>query len=513
MAGTPRSSSIQYVAWDIAFLPILTERPALALARARMPLDRLLQGWHRLWGSVAFRLTLNYSLLAAATTAFLLIFAYGKIVELLQIQYARQVTLAANRLNAHHQMYGLEALQDEIVQLLSDQTDIDTEMYLLLSPGGVPLVGNLQLLPTNSDTADDDGHASTLQLLSEADSTALLNVMREGKQITGLLTQRRLTDGSLLLVGRDIADMREIQALIGNAVVAATLVAVFLVLVGTTIFRRELRNRVQAIRDTALRVGTGELTRRIPDAAEVDEFVQLRYDINHMLDRIESLMTGVQNVSDSIAHNLRTPLARVLGRLELARKNGDDPDALRAAIDSASMEIVELINVSEKLLLIAEAESGLQRQVFSVVSLRTMIADVFELYEPVAAENSITLTYDVQDLAVEADPDLLASAITNLIDNAFKYAGKDSVIQMRVVGDGLMARITVQDNGRGVPADQLGQLGTRFHRLEPDVPGFGLGLASVRAIVRLHGGEIEFSDAEPGLRVEIILPLANITER
>src|SRR5690606_35038445 len=196
--------------------------PAPAPAKGCMPLDRALQSWRRLWGSVAFRLTLNYSLLAAATSAFLLIFAYGKSVELLQIQYARQVTLAANRLNAHHQMYGLDALQDEIVQLLSDQTDIDTEMYLLLSPDGVPLVGNLQLLPPPSgsmDMADDDpGHASTLGLLNEADSTALLNVLREGKQITGLLTQRRLTDGSLLFVGRDIADMREIQALIGNAV-------------------------------------------------------------------------------------------------------------------------------------------------------------------------------------------------------------------------------------------------------------------------------------------------------
>src|SRR5690606_6684850 len=107
---------------------------------------------------------------------------------------------------------------------------------------------------------------------------------------TGMLTLRELRGGSVLIIGRDIADMREIQSLIGNAVIAATLVALFLVMVGTTIFRRELRHRVEAIRDTALRVGTGELTRRIPDAQEVDEFVQLRNDINHMLDRIESLM-------------------------------------------------------------------------------------------------------------------------------------------------------------------------------------------------------------------------------
>src|SRR5690606_26765571 len=175
--------------------------PAPAPAKGCMPLDRALQRWRRLWGSVAFRLTLNYSLLAAATTAFLLIFAYGKIVELLQIQYARQVTLAANRLNAHHQMYGLDALQDEIVQLLSRQPASDTGMDRLLPPDGVPLVANLQLPPPPGgamDMADDDpGHASALGLLTEADSTALLNVLRAGNQITGLLTHRRLTDGSL----------------------------------------------------------------------------------------------------------------------------------------------------------------------------------------------------------------------------------------------------------------------------------------------------------------------------
>src|SRR5690606_8296740 len=370
-------------------------------------------------------------------------------------QYSRQVTLAANRLTSHYDAYGLSALRQEIEQLLSDQTDIDTEMFLLMSRQGERLVGNLELLPVE----DIDEAISAIDLLEEAQAPLLLNVLREGTPVTGLLTLRELGQGNRLILGRDIVDMREIQALIGNAVVAATLVALFLVLVGTTIFRRELRNRVQAIRDTALRVGTGELTRRIPDAEEVDEFVQLRYDINHMLDRIESLMAGVQNVSDSIAHNLRTPLARVLGRLESARKNGDDPDALRAAIDAASAEIVELINVSEKLLLIAEAEAGLQRQMFSVISLRTLIADVFELYEPVAAENDITLTYDVQELFVEADPDLLAGAMTNLIDNAFKYAGKGSLIQMRVVQDGLMARITIEDNGPGVPTDQLDKLG------------------------------------------------------
>ena len=477
-----------------------------------MPFNRVLTEWRRLWGSVAFRLTLNYTLLAAGTTAFLLIFAYGKIVDLLQIQFSRQVTLAANRLASHYDSQGLTALQAEIEQLLSDQTDIDTEMYLLSSTDGLRLVGNLELLPAQ----DNDVTLPATELLKDEAAPLLLNVLRQGTLITGLLTLRELGEQGTLIVGRDIADMKEIQALIGNAVIAATLVALFLVMIGTTIFRRELRQRVQAIRDTAMRVGTGELTRRIPDAVEIDEFVQLRYDINYMLDRIENLMTGVRNVSDSIAHNLRTPLARVLGRLERARNGSRDPQELINAMDAASLEIMELINVSEKLLLIAEAESGLQRQGFTTISLKTLLDDVFELYEPVASESGIKLALHVEDLQVRADADLLASAITNLMDNAFKYAGSGARIELRVTRRRSMACISVTDNGAGVPQDQLSKLGTRFHRLAPEAPGFGLGLASVRAIVALHGGEITFLDAGPGLRVEILLPntrLPNITER
>ena len=473
-----------------------------------MPFNRLLTGWHRLWGSVAFRLTLNYSLLAAGTTAFLLIFAYGKIVDLLQIQFSRQVTLAISRLTSHHASHGLVALQQEIEQLLSDQTDIDTEMYLLTSPEGLRLVGNLELLPVD-DLGDEE--ISAIELLAEAQEPLLLNVLREGAPITGLLTMRQFRDGTTLVVGRDIADMREIQALIGNAVIAATLVALFLVMVGTTIFRRELRNRVQAIRDTALHVGTGELNRRVPDADEIDEFVQLRYDINYMLDRIESLMTGVRNVSDSIAHNLRTPLARVLGKLEKARNGDRDPATLIAAMDAASSEIMELINVSEKLLLIAEAESGLQRQNFSVIALNVLVQDVIELYEPAAAESNINLSCTLEPIAVQADPDLLVSAITNLVDNAFKYAGPGSNIELHVGVKRDMACVTVKDDGAGVPEDQLAKLGIRFHRLEQNLPGFGLGLASVRAVVALHGGTVLFLDAKPGLQVDILLP--NITKR
>src|SRR5690606_17515394 len=172
-----------------------------------------------------------------------------------------------------------------------------------------------------------------------------------------------------------------------------TLVALLLVIIGTFIFRRELRRRVEAIRNTALHVGTGDLNRRIPAPAQLDEFAQLRYDINHMLDRIETLMNGVRNVSDSIAHNVRTPLARVLAQLHKAQNGRNDAQVLAAAIDSASNEIMDLIAVSEKLLQIAEAESGVRRQTFHAVALKDIVRDVIELYEPLAEESGIVLEH------------------------------------------------------------------------------------------------------------------------
>lgn len=457
--------------------------------------------WRRLWDSVAFRLTFNYGLLAACTTIFLLIFAYGKIVDVLQAQFQRQVVLTTQRLVTHYEQQGLTALQAELSQLLSDQTDIDTEMYLLLDTQGHKLVGNLDLFPATDFAHDTNGPMR-------------LDVLRHGTTVSGLMGIRPLSGGGTLVVGRDTQDMKDIKHLIGNAVVAAMLVALLLVLIGTVIFRRELRRRVEAIRDTAVQVGTGQLTRRIPASAQADEFEQLRGDINGMLDRIETLMNGVRNVSDSIAHNIRTPLARVLAGLDRARHGEQDPALLSAAIDAASDEIMELISVAEKLLLIAEAESGVRRQTFQPIQLDAVIHDVIELYEPLAQERNFVLEHRVTPRSSEADgtwiladADLVAGAIANLVDNALKFAPSGTRIQIAAQSDGGHALLTVSDSGPGVAPMHRAHLGTRFYRVLPQVPGSGLGLASVRAIVSLHKGTLSFEDAEPGLRVRIVFPL------
>jgi signal transduction histidine kinase len=418
----------------------------------------------------------------------------------LQIQFSRQVTVAAHRLAAQARQHGLSALQLEINELLSDQTDIDAEMYLLTDPQGKKLAGNLDLFPLPAPTRAVPGPVS-------------LPVPRDGVQTPGLLWVQQLDDGSMLVVGRDTHDLKEIKTVIGQASLAATLVALLLVLAGTSLFRRALRLRVEAIRETAVHVGTGELTRRIPAASHDDEFALLRNDINHMLDRIEILMSGVRDVSDSVAHNVRTPLTRVLAKLDKA-KNSTDQHAVSQAIDSATAEIMDLISVSEKLLLIAEAESGVRRQTFQAVRLDRVVDDVVELFEAFADENGVVLEHlhenesSLEQAAwVVADMDLLAGVIVNLVENALKYAGAGARITIKTAQRNANALLTVSDNGPGVPDKHFTHLGSRFYRVSQDKPGFGLGLASVRAIVSLHEGTISFRNAMPGFRVDIELPL------
>src|SRR5690606_7887701 len=212
---------------------------------------------------------------------------------------------------------------------------------------------------------------------------------------------------------------------------------------------------------------------------------------------------------DSIAHNLRTPLARVLANLHAAQHRRLDGPGQEAAIADARREIMDLIAVTEKLPLIAEAESGGRRQSFPKAHLSRLLEDVIDLFEPLAAEKHITLHLRCgADPRVWADADLLAGVFVNVIENSLKYAGNGATIMIDTTREGRFAVLTIDDDGPGVEAQFMEHVGTRFYRLRPDAPGYGLGLASVRAIISLHEGQVWFEDAKPGFRVRIQLPLA-----
>jgi signal transduction histidine kinase len=452
-------------------------------------MKRLLGDLRALWSSVAFRLTLNYSLFALSTSLILLAFFYHQTVQIQEAQFSRQVATTAQRMSAHFGQGGLAGLINEINLELSDHVNADTEMFLLIGGQGKVLAGNIE-----SDTV----------LMSLQEEGIKHEVTIRGVAAHGYFVARPLPDGSILIVGHDLRDLQEIKQLTKRVSIAATSVTAMLVLLGAYLFRRALQRRVEIIRLTAMQVGAGQLKQRIPVGQRQDEFALLTRDINNMLDRIELLMHGVRNVSDSVAHHLRTPLTRILARLRTALRPDRTYDELRSSILFLADEIEDLAKVSEKLLQIAELESGARRKKFETVRLDTIARDVVDLYEAVAEEKHAVLRLSSSGQTdVYGDPDLLAGAMANLLDNAIKYAGKGARIHVDVTEVSGEVTVSLIDNGPGILPDKQPRIGERFYRLNRDVPGYGLGLATVIAIARLHDASFELRNAEPGLSVSL----------
>lgn len=452
-------------------------------------LGRMLSG---IWSSVAFRLTLNYSILALLTSLLSLMFVHYQSVKILESQFSRQVQMTAQRMNAHFEQGGLAGLTREISLEMADHVNTDTEMFMLLDPVGRMLAGNIAWDPIDAPLSG---------------SGVMRSVLLRGQPAHGYLVARKLRDGSTLIIGHDLRDLYDLTELIRNVSLAATGVIALLVLLGAVLFRRVLQRRVEIIRRTANQVGAGKLGQRIPAHPRQDEFALLSSDINGMLDRIERLMHGVRNVSDSVAHHLRTPLTRMLMRLRTMDWDTAPRQDIRANVDRLSAELEDLVKVSEKLLQIAELESGARRRRFESVRLDAIAQDVVDLYEAVAEEQQAQLTFQNHgDAPLRGDPDLLAGAIATLVDNALKYAGDDARIHIETAQTTKETLLTVTDNGPGIPPGKIERIGERFYRAHRQVPGHGLGLATVKAIVRLHGGQMTLSNAEPGLRVQLLFP-------
>jgi HAMP domain-containing protein len=249
----------------------------------------------RLWASVAFHLALGYGILVIGSMSVISAVLYFGTVGVLQHGTDAKLELIASRLSGHFRSAGSAALRREIDQLLADGVDQDTEVYLLTGPDGRKLAGNLAGWTPNPDPAT----AGTLEDRG---------VIRDGRPSVSRVLTRRLPDGGMLVVGRDMRDRREIEWLVWRALAVGLVVALLLAAAGALVFRRLLEARVATIRRTAREIEAGNLSRRIPMRGVEDEFSRLVGDINNMLDRIEHLMDGVRHVSNAIAHDLRTPL-------------------------------------------------------------------------------------------------------------------------------------------------------------------------------------------------------------
>src|SRR5215471_10480701 len=406
----------------------------------------------RFWGTVAFRLALSYGLLAIGSMSVISAAFYFGTVGVLERGIEAKLLSLSKRLAAHYESRGDEELRREIQQLLVDGIEQDTEVYLFVAPDGRKLVGNIFGWTEKS---------------APLDTLTDLAVMRNGRPSLSRLLPRLLPDGSILVVGRDLQDKREIERLVWHALLAGGAVALLLTIGGALLFRRQIEHRVGAIRRTAQEIEAGDLSRRIPISDAEDEFARLNRDINRMLDRIEHLMDGVRHVSNAIAHDLRTPLARIRSRLEEALRPAETMTQLAGTARFAIQQIDELINMLDRLLQIAEAESGARRQSFTRVRLAAVLGDVFELYDATAEAEGIALINETEgDLVTLGDRNLLASATANLIDNALKYAGSGATVRIKTTNEHDTVSIVVQDDGPGIPAAERHRVVDRFYRLD-----------------------------------------------
>ncbi len=318
-----------------------------------------------------------------------------------------------------------------------------------------------------------------------------------------------------LLVGRDIGEREKFREIFGRVARWSIVVMILLAVFGSYFVSKRVLRRIDSVADTSRRIVAGDLTGRIPLAGTGDEFDRLGESLNTMLDRIETLMRGLTEVSDNIAHDLKTPLTRLRNRVEMALAEKPSVENYRGALEATIAESDDLIRTFNALLMIARVEAGTDEGVLEDLDAGAVLRDVAELYEPVAEEAGIAFSLDTApNLTVRANRELLGQAFANLIDNALKYAVPEAAVPAAVriaaVADNDRVLITIADNGPGIPEADRARVLERFVRLEASRsrPGSGLGLSLVAAVARYHGGTISLRDAAPGLKVVLDLPRA-----
>ena len=312
-----------------------------------------------------------------------------------------------------------------------------------------------------------------------------------------------LPDGSYLFVGISDYQLGEVREVVARSFLIVLLVTVVLALAGGLAMSFSVLRRVEAISVAGRGIMAGDLGQRIALRGTDDEFDHLGASLNAMLDRMQALMLGLQQVSSDIAHDLRTPLTRLRQRLELARRRETTAAGLHDALDGAIRDVDVILETFSALLRIAQIEAGIRRAGFTSVTLSTVLARLIEAYQPVAEENGQTLIGEVNPgLCVHGDHELLTQLFANLIENAINHSPAGTLISVGAVLSGEDVVASVADNGPGIPAGLRRKVLQRFYRMEASrtTPGSGLGLSLVDAVATVHGATLSLDDNAPGLR-------------
>lgn len=444
--------------------------------------------------SSTFRLAILYMLLLGLSVGVLMAFIYWSTAGYMDRQTAATIGVEIQGLAEQYRRRGLPGLSSVINERVA-RDPLGSSVYLLVDDALKPLAGNLDRWPTGFP--DEEGWIG-FRLRERGPDRAEEHAARG---------QVFLLHGGLrLLVGRDVRDLEATRALILDALAWGLAITAALALLGGWLMSAGVVRRLESINQTSREIMAGDLSRRIPLNGSGDDFDQLAASLNRMLERIEALMSGVRQVSDNIAHDLRTPLTRVRTKLELLRNDLDGCESARLLAGETIADTEEMLATFNALLRIARIESGARRAAFAPVDLTALMRDLAELYEPLAAEKGQALSLDVEGaLWIIGDRDLLFQALTNLVDNAIKYSPPDGSIGLSGRLEGQWVTVTLLDSGPGIPAEARERVLDRFVRLDDSrsTPGSGLGLSLVKAVIDLHQASIDLGGGPTGLRVTL----------
>jgi len=457
----------------------------------------------KLFRTTTFRLSLTYLALFSAAAVVAIVYLYWNTTVLLTRQLNQTIDAELKGLAEQYRGGGL----DQLVRIVAERSRTPgNSLYLVADGEGKQLAGNLSAVsPQLWDSLGPVEFFYTRPAPGGVERRlAFANVFR-------------LPGEHRLIVGRDIEDRRELARLIRTTMLWGLGVMALVGIGGGYWVSRRLLARIDNLSATTRTIMEGDLSGRLPVSGSGDELDRLAQNLNRMLARIEQLMAGLREVSDNIAHDLKTPLNRLRNRVEEALREPAEEATYRAALESTIDEADGLIKTFNALLSIARLEAGAGGDNRDTVDLAALVSDVAELYEPVAEERGIALKSRASGpIIIRGDRQLLGQAIANLIDNALKYGapaaqggnGYAPEVDVRAKTDDEAAEIIVTDRGPGVPAAERERVLGRFVRLEESrsEPGSGLGLSLVAAVARLHGGSLRLEDNEPGLRVVLMLP-------
>ena len=460
----------------------------------------------KLFRTTTFKLTLVYLTVFALFAVFLLGYFALNTRRLITEQITDTVNAEITGLSEQYRQGGIRRL---VIVVDARARRPGSSLYIVTNFAGEALAGNVTALAPG--VLDNSGWTETVyRRLDEADTP-------DHPEHEALVRVFQLPGGFRLLVGRDLDERERLYHIVLSAGRWSVAIVIVLGLAGGLFVTRRVLRRVDAMTETTRTIMAGDLGGRLPVTGTGDELDRLADNLNVMLERIEALMHGLKEVSDNIAHDLKTPLTRLRNRSEEALRTAKSEGEYRAALEATIEESEGLIRTFNALLMIARAESGQARDDMSEFDAAEIARDVGELYEPLADQKGIALTVEADMPAkIKGNRELVSQALANLVDNAIKYAapldktanGAPSEVVVRALNDGDRILLTVADSGPGIQEADRGRAVERFVRLEQSrsQPGSGLGLSLASAVARLHGGELTLADNAPGLKSVIALP-------